>query len=598
MTRAAKIGITVAVLVGIGLFLAVGVIGLLTFRFFEGVRLADEGYAAMQVGNYDVAMARFDVALKRPIGAVKSEQVHFIRGIIFDKQLRHDQAIVEFTEVLRSHLWLGGSAYEWRGWSYEKKGDLNKALDDFGGAIRCNPNSGFAYYHRGSIRFEKREYDLALSDFGEAARCDMHPASALIMRARAYIAKNDLERALASCDGAIAIEPTSALNYNWRSYVYALRKEYDKRDRDYAEALRLDPHIDDLSNKMEWSLDNSNKWSLNNSNNSKLRQSPAKVWAPTLADTIRELFHQAEAAYKQGDYDRAIAIGNDLLLMDLSVAIASRAFANRGNAYSGKGDEDRAMRDYDEAINLDPCYAGAYVDRGLLLSKKGEHSEARKDFGEALRLNPNQWEAYYDRGADFRDERKLEEAIADFSKAIDLNPSYPSSYVNRASVYAMKGEVDCALGDYEKALKLNPNLADVYFAQARIYFQQHHYSEAAHDLEKAETATERISARTLNSIAWMQATSLESSLRNGEKAVEAAKKACELTNWKNWAYVDTLAAAYAEAGDFGRAVQCQEKAIALAPPSYWRIEDFRERLSLYRAGIHYREAMEYETTDH
>jgi tetratricopeptide (TPR) repeat protein len=90
----------------------------------------------------------------------------------------------------------------------------------------------------------------------------------------------------------------------------------------------------------------------------------------------------------------------------------------------------------------------------------------------------------------------------------------------------------------------------------------------------------------LNGHAWRQATYPEAELRNGPEAIENATKACELTNWKTGRYVDTLAAAYAEASDFASAIEWQKKAIDLLTeeerPRQRR--DYESRLKLYESG--------------
>jgi tetratricopeptide (TPR) repeat protein len=95
-----------------------------------------------------------------------------------------------------------------------------------------------------------------------------------------------------------------------------------------------------------------------------------------------------------------------------------------------------------------------------------------------------------------------------------------------------------------------------------------------------------------NELAWLLATSSVAEFRNGAKAVEFATNACEQTNWKNADHVNTLAAAYAEVGDFDSAVKWQKEAVNLLTekePSNQHAE-FEERLKLYQSGKPYREA--------
>jgi tetratricopeptide (TPR) repeat protein len=92
-----------------------------------------------------------------------------------------------------------------------------------------------------------------------------------------------------------------------------------------------------------------------------------------------------------------------------------------------------------------------------------------------------------------------------------------------------------------------------------------------------------------NNKAWLLATCPDDAVRDGELAVEHAIKACDLTDWKNFAYVDTAAAAYAESGDFELAVKWQEEAIQLGGGEY--SQDFQKRLRLFKAGKPYREGV-------
>ena len=86
--------------------------------------------------------------------------------------------------------------------------------------------------------------------------------------------------------------------------------------------------------------------------------------------------------------------------------------------------------------------------------------------------------------------------------------------------------------------------------------------------------------------AWMLATCPLASIRDSKLAIMDARRACELTNWKEPRFVSTLAAAYAEAGDFASATSWEEEALASSTrSSSWD----QERLKLYKAGNPLRE---------
>ena len=88
-------------------------------------------------------------------------------------------------------------------------------------------------------------------------------------------------------------------------------------------------------------------------------------------------------------------------------------------------------------------------------------------------------------------------------------------------------------------------------------------------------------------LARLRATCPDEKFRNGQQAIDYATKACDLAAWKVAPYLDTLAAAYAEAGDFDKAVEWQQKGIALAPAE--KKADFESRLKLYQEKKPYRE---------
>jgi tetratricopeptide (TPR) repeat protein len=92
-----------------------------------------------------------------------------------------------------------------------------------------------------------------------------------------------------------------------------------------------------------------------------------------------------------------------------------------------------------------------------------------------------------------------------------------------------------------------------------------------------------------NLLAWIKATSPDSSVRDGNEAVSAATKACELTDWKESGWIDTLAAAYAESGDFQRAVEFQARAIRIGNAPESEQKAMQDRLALYKESKPFRD---------
>lgn len=214
------------------------------------------------------------------------------------------------------------------------------------------------------------------------------------------------------------------------------------------------------------------------------------------------------------------------------------------------GVQQKAVEYFSEAIRIDPKFVLAYYNRGIALQQLGEYPQAIKDYTEAVRLEPYFADAYGSRGTAYAKLEQHDQAIKDFSEAIRLAPKAALNYANRASLYDKLERYPEAIRDYEEAIRLDPR-----------------------DFE------------TLDSLAWLLATGANRALRDGKRAVQLARDACELTQWKEPSYLDTLAAAYARAGDFASAMKWQTK--ALEDPDFGKMKEARERLALYRAGKAY-----------
>jgi tetratricopeptide (TPR) repeat protein len=100
----------------------------------------------------------------------------------------------------------------------------------------------------------------------------------------------------------------------------------------------------------------------------------------------------------------------------------ARAFANRGRAWTEKGDYARAMHDFDNAIRLDPDFADAFNYRGIANVNQGRYDQAIQDFGQAIQLDPNFAIAIYNRGLALQVQGHADEAAKDFARAKQVGP--------------------------------------------------------------------------------------------------------------------------------------------------------------------------------
>jgi tetratricopeptide (TPR) repeat protein len=561
----------------------------------EANRFAFKGYLAAAAGDYDVAIAHYSAALRKPMWNQQKALVYTSRGHAYNSKRQFIDAIADHTEAIRLNPRLS-YPFAARGYAYLERGELEKGLVDLTESIRLDPNSDSAYYNRGLLHNRRGEFSDALVDFDEAVRCSPERADRLVARALCYFAMEDFDRALASFDGAIVTEPSNAIGYVARSNFYARRGNTDKQQRDYQQALSLNPNARNLRMEVDkWFADKAKigaerKQSFHFDNFGLLSPTdqPQQFLSRNAGKTYHQLFQEAKLAHGQGNYEDEIVLWNDVVAMNVSAIQAAPAIMSRGTAYLARGDLERALQDYNQAIELDPGNAGAYVNRALALARIGESESAMKDYAKAITLNPQQWEAYFNRAAELHEHGKFDEALVDLNEVARINPKFAGTYVNRGKIYVREGKLDEAIGDYNSALQLEPNRTEVYISRAGAFLRQKKYRQALADLQIAVHMTSKKPDVALNSLAWLRATCPETGTRDGKEAVRLAMKACELSNWTYWGYIDTLAAAYAEAGDFKHAVKYQKQVLEMMKKSTDHPE-LQRRLALYEKHKPYRE---------
>jgi tetratricopeptide (TPR) repeat protein len=221
----------------------------------------------------------------------------------------------------------------------------------------------------------------------------------------------------------------------------------------------------------------------------------------------------------------------------------------------------------------------------LLKTRNDKESWVKNSAAEAkMKIDPDDFEA----GLLAMRAHQPHEAIASFRRWLGGHPDDAVALLNIARAYLESNDVPRALKHFDTVSELQPRDAGPVRARARIYhLQLHDYAKAVAEYRKV-TQLAPTDATAWNTLAWILATCPKASVRDGKEAVRCASRACALR--KTALSIETLAAAYAESGDFDEAVKVQAE--ALRQRGVFRPADLgrhQARVELYKSRKAYRE---------
>jgi len=172
------------------------------------------------------------------------------------------------------------------------------------------------------------------------------------------------------------------------------------------------------------------------------------------------------------------------------------------------------------------------------------------------------------------------------------------AYYLRCQAYASIHQNQQAMSDAESAIRVSPSWPSGYVARAYLNASLGQYKLAATDLDKAIYCGPRNEFALLN-MAWFKAVCPEAAYRDGKEAVELARRVCAATAWRDSACLDTLAAAYAECGDFDQAIKYENQAInsknwgLSQKEKNWMVEALQKHLQFFQSHKPYRTDFKY-----
>jgi tetratricopeptide (TPR) repeat protein len=285
------------------------------------------------------------------------------------------------------------------------------------------------------------------------------------------------------------------------------------------------------------------------------------------------------ARYENDDLDRAVAD------IDLALRLDPKyvpALIERAYLWQWRNRLDQAVTDVTRAIELDPRNSYAFVERGVFEYNLRKYDNAMRDFQSALDLGSQAAVVFIGRGLIFLNKNDTTKALAEFKQALQADARHPDTYAALASMYLKQSKLEKALKVLDQAVEIDPQCAESHGNRAVILLALGKYDKALDDLEEVIRVAPN-STRALRERAWLLATCPDAKVRNPEQAVSSARRACELTEWKEPHTLTTLAAASSEAGDFDGAVKWQQKAIELLADKNPEKRECRTVLDRYKA---------------
>jgi tetratricopeptide (TPR) repeat protein len=383
--------------------------------------------------------------------------------------------------------------------------------------------------------------DAAIKLAGEAPH---DQAKAYVLRAN--VSQDSADR-LKDYDKAVELAPHDAEIIRTRGMFYLMEKEYDKALADLDKTLELQPEHADTHEARGVTL------FLAGKNDEALKA----------FDRVIEL--EPKSALAHTHRARIFAIKNepDKAMEDLKAALEInpkmvQALTLRARLHQQQGKKDEALEDVEEALQIAPTDPQALQLHALLLAGNGKFSDAITDLQQLRREEPDNVELLLQLGVFYSADKQLRKAIETFSMVLGKDANNVQALRSRGDAWLALGKLDEAIADYESALKVDPKESGV-----------------------------------LNNLAWLLATAPDDKLRDGKRAIELAEEAGRVTEFKQAHILSTLAAAYAETGDFDTAKDWSQKAVALGEKDDKDILDqLRKELASYEAKQPWREKIE------
>ncbi|KAF1612525.1 UNVERIFIED_CONTAM: Tetratricopeptide repeat protein 6, partial [Eudyptes pachyrhynchus] len=427
-------------------------------------------------------------------------------------QLRQAKCIRDFNRALAlcpSHF----QAYMSRAAYYGSKGRYSKAILNCNEAIKILPNSVRAYFYRGTLKYQNKTFRAAIEDLSKSIDLNKTCILAYYNRAICYHQIKDFRKALKDYGILLLLELSKEIDFKVlinRGLLYMELGDYANACEDFKEATLLSPDDSQIFQAIGICYHRLHEFEeAVRSFDQVLKLDPVSVDAYVgRGNSYMENGHEAGCKQAQKDFLRAIhlnpkcikariCLGYNLQALgklqrawrQFTVAICidpkcHAAYDGRASVCLQMGETFAAFQDTNAALKLTTT-APLLTNRGVINQLMGYLPCAMKDYQQAISVDPNYALAYFNAANIYFHNRQFSQAYCYYSKVLQLDPRNESAVMNRAITNTLLNNIEEAKEDFEKAICLCPFSAAVYFNRANFYNGLKQYELAEKDISTA-----------------------------------------------------------------------------------------------------------------
>ncbi len=438
-------------------------------------------FASVTAGHADQALSFLDSAYRfhyrgkddKAVEAVnkavalnpKQPLLLMARAEFYIRNSQYEDAVKDCTEAIKLNPKASG-AYSLRGFSYCQLGKFDKGIADLTRSIDLAQVQMSGWDAPFDFKNRARAYRRVGN--AKAAEKDEQMARvySAIVRARGYRSRIQLGPAISIMNDALKVRPDDKFLRYFRGISLMNDGKMESAIDDFTFVMKHDPSClsvyyfrGDCYARIHRMQDAVNDFST------VLSKNPYVVAISDTAETGR-------CKGRELTYDETIVSPADVYVL-------------RGQQFTLQKKYDKALSDFNKAVELAPNDTAARMERANLYAEMRNFPLALKDCNSVIAQHPKDIFCYELRAKILEASKQPDKALSDLTKIVDLSGTDPPAYLRRGQLYDRLGQYEKAISDYSMAIDLNHSDDDGYRFRGGSYFKLGKFDKAVDDFTQA-----------------------------------------------------------------------------------------------------------------